>query len=210
MIHSTLPPAALAESVKRRLAEKASRSGQQVSRISRTNPRWSGARAVDGRASRIFFGLLAAVLGMAGLYGVMSYIVGQRRNEIGIRLALGAHRSQVVWMVIREVGLLLAVGIAMGTVLALWAGALGQHAAIRVKGLRCHNSGERQCFIGGGGYGCRFCAGVKRIEGRCDDGAAIVNDMPQRGGMAPRDTLAIQSQLSAGRAFDGRPGQFLH
>jgi ABC-type antimicrobial peptide transport system permease subunit len=69
-----------------------------------------------------FFGLLAALLGMLGLYGVISYIVMQRRNEIGIRVALGANRGQVVRMVMREAGLLLAIGVTIGTVLSLAAG----------------------------------------------------------------------------------------
>jgi predicted permease len=66
-----------------------------------------------------FFGALAALLGMVGLYGVISYIVGSRRNEIGIRLALGASRGQVVGMVMREAGLLLLVGVVFGTALSL-------------------------------------------------------------------------------------------
>jgi putative ABC transport system permease protein len=66
-----------------------------------------------------FFGALAALLGMIGLYGVVSYMVGRRRNEIGIRVALGASRGQVVGMVMRQAGLLLAVGVAIGTALAL-------------------------------------------------------------------------------------------
>jgi ABC-type antimicrobial peptide transport system permease subunit len=57
-----------------------------------------------------FFGLLAAVLAMVGLYGVISFLVARRRNEIGIRLALGAERGQVVGMVMREAGRLLLIG----------------------------------------------------------------------------------------------------
>jgi len=68
------------------------------------------------------FGVLAAVLAMAGLYGVISFIVARRRNEIGIRLALGAERGQVVAMVMREAGRLLAIGIAAGAGLSLVAG----------------------------------------------------------------------------------------
>jgi predicted permease len=61
-----------------------------------------------------FFGLLALLLASIGLYGVMSYSVVRRTNEIGIRAALGATRRDVVWMVLRETMLLVALGIAIG------------------------------------------------------------------------------------------------
>ena len=61
-----------------------------------------------------FFGLLALLLASIGLYGVMSYSVVRRTNEIGIRAALGATRRDVVWMVLRETMLLVAMGIAIG------------------------------------------------------------------------------------------------
>jgi putative ABC transport system permease protein len=61
-----------------------------------------------------FFGGLALVLAMIGLYGVMSYNVARRRNEIGIRMALGAEQSRVLRMVLREVAILIGVGLAIG------------------------------------------------------------------------------------------------
>src|SRR5205085_1250958 len=61
-----------------------------------------------------FFGLLALLLASVGLYGILSYGVASRRNEIGIRMALGAQTRDVLTMVIREGVLLVCVGIAVG------------------------------------------------------------------------------------------------
>ncbi|MGA8029494.1 MAG: ABC transporter permease [Bryobacteraceae bacterium] len=65
-----------------------------------------------------FFGALAALLATVGLYGVVSYMVARRRNEIGIRMALGANRTNILKLVMREAGLLLAAGLVAGTALA--------------------------------------------------------------------------------------------
>jgi len=61
-----------------------------------------------------FFGLVAVFLSCIGLYGLMSYLVGRRTGEIGIRMALGADRSQVGWQVMREIAVLVLAGIAVG------------------------------------------------------------------------------------------------
>jgi len=66
-----------------------------------------------------FFGILAGGLAIIGLYGVMSYIVTQRRNEIGIRVALGARRGQIVGAVIGEAGVLLLIGAVLGIAFSL-------------------------------------------------------------------------------------------
>jgi predicted permease len=66
-----------------------------------------------------FFGLLAVFLSAIGIYGLMSYVVSRRTNEIGIRMALGAERMHVRWLVMREVFVLVAIGIAIGIPAAL-------------------------------------------------------------------------------------------
>jgi predicted permease len=65
------------------------------------------------------FGLLATILAGVGLYGLMAYNVVQRTREIGIRMALGAAQRDVVWMVMRDVLILVGIGIAVGVPAAL-------------------------------------------------------------------------------------------
>jgi ABC-type antimicrobial peptide transport system permease subunit len=66
-----------------------------------------------------FFGLLAAFLSSIGIYGLMSYVVSRRTNEIGIRMALGADRSKIRWQVMREIAVLVGAGIVIGVPLTL-------------------------------------------------------------------------------------------
>jgi len=61
-----------------------------------------------------FFGLLAAFLSSIGIYGLMSYLVSRRTNEIGVRMALGAERGHVLWLVMHEIALWVVIGIAIG------------------------------------------------------------------------------------------------
>jgi len=82
------------------------------------------------------FGLLAALLASIGLYGVMAFVVARRRKELGIRLALGATRGGVVWMVMREVLILLAIGLAVGVPSGIL---LGQTVAAQLYGVQPHD-----------------------------------------------------------------------
>jgi ABC-type antimicrobial peptide transport system permease subunit len=77
-------------------------------------------------ALSVAFGLLAGLLAAIGLYGVMSYTVTRRSNEIGIRLAMGARRADVSRMVIREAGILVVAGLVIGIALGLGAARAAQ------------------------------------------------------------------------------------
>jgi len=78
------------------------------------------------------FGLLATILASVGLYGVMAFVVARRKKELGIRLALGAQPRGVIWMVMREVLVLLSIGLAVGIPAAL---ALGRYVSAQLYGI---------------------------------------------------------------------------
>ena len=82
------------------------------------------------------FGLLATLLASIGLYGVMAFVVARRRKELGIRLALGAQPGGVVWLVMREVLLLLAIGLAVGVPAGL---AAGKYVSSQLYGINPHD-----------------------------------------------------------------------
>ena len=65
------------------------------------------------------FAILALVIACVGLYATMSYMVARRTSEIGIRMALGARQGVVIWMVMREVCVLAAVGLAISVPIAI-------------------------------------------------------------------------------------------
>jgi ABC-type antimicrobial peptide transport system permease subunit len=70
------------------------------------------------------FGLISLLMGGAGLYGVMSYTVARRTKEIGVRMAIGAQRADILGMVLREAGLLVGAGLAVGLAASLAAAQL--------------------------------------------------------------------------------------
>jgi predicted permease len=79
------------------------------------------------------FGLLATVLASIGLYGVMAFIVARRKKELGIRLALGAEPAGVLWIVMREVLILLTIGLGVGVPAAI---GLGQYVSSQLYGIQ--------------------------------------------------------------------------
>jgi predicted permease len=135
MIHSSVAPAVAIASVKQRIAQTRPEVFAEFSVFQ--------ARIRDGLVrERLlamlagFFGVLAALLAMVGLYGMMTFAVAQRRQEIGIRVALGAQRWQVIGMVMRESGWLLVLGVALGAALSLLA---GRSASALLFGLEPHD-----------------------------------------------------------------------
>ena len=80
-----------------------------------------------------FYGVLAAVLAMVGIYGIISYMVVRRRNEIGVRIALGAGKANVLGMILREALVLLVIGLVVGTGLAAAAGSAARRMLFGLK-----------------------------------------------------------------------------
>jgi predicted permease len=78
------------------------------------------------------FGGLALLLACVGLYGLLAFAIVQRTGEMGVRMALGAQRADVVWLVVREAWLLVAVGIVIGVPVAL---AAARVASSQIAGL---------------------------------------------------------------------------
>ena len=94
------------------------------------------------------FGLLGLVIAAVGIYGVMAYVVSQRTREIGVRMALGATRGNVVGMVMRNASLMVALGLAIGG-----AGAWYLSAAARTFLFRL--DADRSARVRGGGRDAR-------------------------------------------------------
>jgi len=80
------------------------------------------------------FAMLATLLAAVGLYGVLAYTVSQRTREIGLRMALGADASRVRTMILRQVGMMTAVGAVIGLAASVWLGRLAQSLLFQMKG----------------------------------------------------------------------------
>ena len=82
------------------------------------------------------FGFLATLLASIGLYGVMAFVVTRRTKEMGVRMALGANPGAVTWLVMKEVLVLLAIGLLVGVPSAI---ALGQLVSTQLYGIKGHD-----------------------------------------------------------------------
>jgi len=82
------------------------------------------------------FGLLATLLAALGLYGVMAFVVARRTKELGVRMALGAQASSVIWLVMKDVVLLLVLGLAVGIPTAY---GLGRFVATQLYGIKAND-----------------------------------------------------------------------
>ncbi len=109
-----------------------------------------------------FFGGLALLLAMIGLYGVTAYGVARRQAEIGIRVALGARPGSVIWLVLREVAVMMALGTALGLAASLAAGRLVASLLYGVKPHDAASAGHR----GGGVSDSRRNGGVSACASR--------------------------------------------
>jgi ABC-type antimicrobial peptide transport system permease subunit len=132
LIRSNLPMGTLTQELKNALAEASPEIGEEF-HVMQTNIRDSLLRERLMAALSGFFGALAILLAMMGLFGVMSNSVARRTGEIGLRIALGAQRRNILGMVLGEAGSMLVIGLAVGGGMAL---ALGKTAGAMLFGLK--------------------------------------------------------------------------
>ena len=121
MIHSSVPPDVAIGRVRDHIAR---RYPDAISEFSVFESRIRDGLVRERLLAMLagFFGVLAVVLTVVGLYGMLSYVVAQRRPEIGVRVALGARRIDVLGLVMSEAGKLVLVGVVGGLGLSLLAG----------------------------------------------------------------------------------------
>jgi predicted lysophospholipase L1 biosynthesis ABC-type transport system permease subunit len=112
-------PSSLAPSVKAMVAEVNRSIPLELTPLSQQVDQSLGRERLLATLSG-FFGALALLLATIGLYGTLSYSVARRRNEIGVRIALGAGQERVIRLVLGEVVRLVVIGVALGTVAAFF------------------------------------------------------------------------------------------
>ena len=120
MIRTSLPPVGVRESLSGALGDAGA--------LAWTDVRWLDDTLRAGMARErllstvsLLFGVLAALVAAIGLYGVMAQQVMQRRSEIGVRMALGAKRGDILWLVVGHAGALVGLGTVLGGLMALGA-----------------------------------------------------------------------------------------
>jgi predicted permease len=136
MVYSAMDPSVVGQTIKRTMAAK--HPGVFVDFLDfQATVRGGLVRERMLAILAAFFGGLAGILAMVGLYGMMSFVVAHRQVEVGVRLALGAKRRQVVTMVMRQAGWMLLTGVPVGVGLALLA---GQSAGTLLFGVEPHDA----------------------------------------------------------------------
>ena len=123
------------------------------------------------------FGALALLLSTVGLYGVVAYAVSLRTREVGIRMALGAERRQVLWMMFRQGGRLALAGLALGAIASTLVGQLID--ALLYGGERLRSGGLCRGRVGParrGGAG-ELRPRAERVENRSDAGRFATTDL---------------------------------
>jgi predicted permease len=126
-VRTNLPPLGVIEPLRRAVRGA---GGDQVLYEVHTMDELAGSTLARQRFLLVLFGVfagLALLLACIGIYGVLAYLTGQRVPEIGVRMALGAGASSVVWLVLRQSLGMIAVGAGIGFAAALGAGRILQH-----------------------------------------------------------------------------------
>ena len=116
---------------------------------------------------------LALLLGVVGLYGVIAYSVSQRTREIGVRMALGAQRSSVYQLILKEAGWLVGAGIGAGLVCSIAAATLIRGLLFGVRIMGRGHAGRSFCSAGGVGNAGQLHSGTKGSAGRSHGGVAV-------------------------------------
>ena len=117
------------------------------------------------------FAILALVIASVGLYSTMAYGVARRTREIGIRMALGARRAGVIWMVLREVCVLLAVGLSISVPIAR--GHVAIHCVVALR-----YEAERSARDRGGSGGASGCGPDRELRARAKGVTHRPDDRP--------------------------------
>ena len=118
-VRTTVPPLSLVSSLR---SELRGATGDQVLYEVRTMDQLAHSSLALQRFLLLLFGIfagLALLLACIGIYGVLAYLTSQRIPEIGIRMALGAHAADVIWLVLRQSIAMILMGVALGTFAAL-------------------------------------------------------------------------------------------